>query len=149
MSPDGKTAIATVTSNVYIMSVPMVGGTTPTISVANPATATVPARRISHVGGDFIGWSADGSSLYYSLGHSFFTTRSVVANAAGDDSTRAAPTEPTRVDVKLTVPRDRPAGVVALVGARIITMKDDEVIPNGTIVVRDNRIAGGRPAVDR
>ena len=39
-----------------------------------------------------------------------------------------------------------PEGAVALVGARIVTMRGDEVIENGTIVVRGNRIAAVGPS---
>jgi Tol biopolymer transport system component len=43
-------------------------------------------------------------------------------------------------DVVITAARDVPRGTVVLRGARIITMKGDEVIANGDIVVKDNRI---------
>ncbi len=42
----------------------------------------------------------------------------------------------------MIVPKDRPIGSVVLTGARIITMKGDEIIPQGDIVVTNNRIAG-------
>jgi imidazolonepropionase-like amidohydrolase len=42
--------------------------------------------------------------------------------------------------ITLEFSRAKPSGVVAFTGARIITMNGDEVIGNGTIVVRDNRI---------
>ncbi len=48
--------------------------------------------------------------------------------------------EPEVFKVDLTVPRARPEGVVALVGARIITMKGDEVIEDGTVLVTNDRI---------
>ena len=48
--------------------------------------------------------------------------------------------EPQRVDVTIHVPRDIPRGTVVLRGARIISMKGDEVVENGDIVVKDNRI---------
>ena len=35
---------------------------------------------------------------------------------------------PHRVDVEITVAKDRPAGTVALRGARLITMRGDDVI---------------------
>src|SRR4029450_8878040 len=47
---------------------------------------------------------------------------------------------PTRHDVSITVSRDRPTGVIALRGARIVTMKGNEVIERGDIVVTNNRI---------
>ena len=48
--------------------------------------------------------------------------------------------EPTEVRVPIEVTRDLPVGVAALTGARIITMEGDEVIEDGVIVVRNNRI---------
>jgi imidazolonepropionase-like amidohydrolase/Tol biopolymer transport system component len=145
MSPDGEHAIATVTNNVYYFPVPLAGATTPTISIVNPATATVPVRRLTRVGGDFIGWARDGKSLYYSLGHSFFSYDLAAAEMPAADSGARRAYEPTRVDVNITVPRDRPSGTVALVGARIVSMKGAEVIERGTVVVRDNRIVAVGP----
>jgi hypothetical protein len=40
------------------------------------------------------------------------------------------------VDVGLSVPMDKPTGVIALTHARIITMRGNEVIENGTIIIR-------------
>ena len=69
------------------------------------------------------------------------------ARVAKTDTAKAAKPayEPTRVDVVITVPKDRPRGVVALRGARIVTMRGNEVIENGDIVIRDNRIAAVGP----
>ena len=45
-------------------------------------------------------------------------------------------------DLTVVRPADKPSGIVALTGARIVTMNDTEqVIENGVIVIRDNRIA--------
>jgi imidazolonepropionase-like amidohydrolase len=148
MAPDGKMAIATVADNVYLFPVPPAGGNAPTISIVNPSSATLPVRRLTRVGGDFIGWSSDGKSIYYSLGHSYFTYDVAAAREAADtgSASNVAPYEPSRVDVKITVPVDRPRGTVALVNARVVTMKGDEVIDRGTVLVRDNRIAAVGPA---
>jgi len=48
--------------------------------------------------------------------------------------------EPVRTDITITSAKDRPTGTVVLRGARIITMKGDEVIPRGDVVVTNNRI---------
>jgi Tol biopolymer transport system component len=50
----------------------------------------------------------------------------------------------TRVQLTANVPSGH--GAVALTNARIITMKGDEVIERGTIVIRDNRIVSAGPA---
>ena len=43
------------------------------------------------------------------------------------------------------MPRPAPVGSVALVGARVVTMKGDEVLPNADIVITGNRIAAVGP----
>ncbi|HTE44222.1 MAG TPA: amidohydrolase family protein [Gemmatimonadaceae bacterium] len=48
--------------------------------------------------------------------------------------------EATRHDIAISVAKDKPQGTVALRGARILTMKDAEIIQKGDIVIKDNRI---------
>ena len=69
------------------------------------------------------------------------------AAASPRDSARARVAyEPQRVDVLITVPRDVPRGSVVLRGARLVTMKGDEVIERGDVVVTDNRVVAVGPA---
>jgi Tol biopolymer transport system component/imidazolonepropionase-like amidohydrolase len=49
------------------------------------------------------------------------------------------------IEITLTLPRARPTEVVAYRGARVVTMKGDEVIERGTIVVEGNRIVAVGP----
>ena len=161
LAPNGREALALVQHNVYMVTVPFVGGQTPTISVSG-GTATVPRSRLTRVGGDFIGWTNDGKGVFWSIGASFFqhdvaladslardSVAKVEASAGADSTSRRAQDsarprwvyDPHRVDVVITVPKDRPRGSVVLRGARIVTMKGDEVIERGDVLVRDNRIA--------
>lgn len=48
--------------------------------------------------------------------------------------------EASEVRVAIEAPRDIPNGVVLLSNARVITMRGDEVIPEGDILIRNNRI---------
>ena len=167
ISPDGTRALALVQHNVYLVTVALAGGQTPTISVSDPTTL-VPERRLSRVGGDFIGWQRDGRTAFWSIGASFFRYDLLLADSLVRDSTakaveRAAATpdsaarrtqdaaprviayEPARADVVISAAKDRPRGIVVLRGARIVTMKGSEVIESGDIVVRDNRIAAVGP----
>ena len=165
IAPDGDRAIAEVGNNIYLLAVPMVGGEAPSVSILKPGNAPVPVTRVTRVGGDFPGWYAGGRKFHFSLGHTFFTWDIARADSAIRDSTaradsiRALPKatrdsaradssarkpawEAERLDVVITTQRDRPRGTVLLRGARLITMRGDEVIEGGEILVRDNRIAG-------
>ena len=63
-------------------------------------------------------------------------------SAAPRDTARAKPAyEPARLDVAITVPKDKPRSSIVLRNARVITMKGDEVIERADVLVRDNRIA--------
>ncbi|HVE77707.1 MAG TPA: amidohydrolase family protein, partial [Gemmatimonadaceae bacterium] len=81
-------------------------------------------------------------------GEAVALTRRDSTRVAQSDTGRKAKVayEPARTDILITVPRDRPRGTVVLRGARIVTMKGNEVIEAGDVVVRDNRIAAVGPA---
>ncbi len=178
LSPDGTRAVVRSNRNVYLITVPPVGGEAPTVSVGG--SSVVPTRTLTRIGGDFAGWRADGAVVHYSIGRSYFEVDVAAMDAAVADSTAAARArraeraeggaaadttpadstaapgdttgtrsspayEPRRVDVEITVEKDRPQGTVVLRGARIITMRGDEVITEGDLVVRDNRIAAVGP----
>jgi imidazolonepropionase-like amidohydrolase/Tol biopolymer transport system component len=186
LSPDGKRALVRANRNVFMITVPPTPGVVPTVSAASPSS--VPTWRLTKVGGDFIGWTADSNAAYFSIGRSFFihdiTTQAEVdtanrakadaeaeraaaaapekpaAGAAASDAaarpeeqkTPAAPKiptleyEPHRVDVDIFVEKDKPKGTIALRNARLITMKGDEVIARGDIVITDNRITAIGPS---
>ena len=69
------------------------------------------------------------------------TTRRPGGAVPADSSGRWAPAyDAVRHEVSIALPADRPAGAIALRGARIVTMKSGEVIENGDIVITGNRI---------
>lgn len=176
LSPDGKRALVRANRNVYMIMVPPVAGAAPTVS-AGPSSS-VPTWRLTKVGGDFIGWTADSRSAYFSIGRSFFlhdiavqaevdvanrakaeteAERAAAAAPAGTPPAGTLPPaappkiptleyEPHRVDVEILVDKDKPKGVIALRNARLITMKGDEVIARGDIVITDNRITAIGPS---
>jgi len=181
ISPDGDRAVAEVDNNIYVVTIPMIGGQAPAVSVTNPSQAVVPIRRLTRIGGDFSGWHADGSRVHYSIGRSYFAYDILRADSLVRDSTARADSiaaarrpaggaaaggaadsarvaqadtaaskpayEPARLDVAITVPKDKPRGTsVLLRNARVITMKGDETIERGDVLVRDNRIVAVGPA---
>ena len=159
VSPDGSRVLALVDNKIYVLPLPMTGGPTPTVSVDQATNGAVPFRRLSRIGGDFLGWNNDSKGVYYSLGRAFFQYDLARADSLAADSAAKAPPrpargdsanasgargkpiyEPVRTDITITAAKDRPTGTVVLKGARIITMKGDEVIPRGDVVVTNNRI---------
>ena len=155
MAPHGDLVLASVNSELYTVTLPRVGVDTLTISVANPANAQFPARRLTEMRGEFPAWSSDGRSVHYSLGNAHFIY-DLDAAEAYEDSVEAAPADttdasedegyqPREFRILLEAERDVPEGVAVLRGGRAITMDGDEVIASADIVVRNNRIVGVGP----
>jgi Tol biopolymer transport system component len=182
MAPEGDMAIAQINNEIYAVTVPKIGAEAPKISVSDPASAQFPARKLTKMGGQFASWSDNGKIVYWSIGNAFFTYSLDAAKAKEDevrkkkeaderakaDKAKKAGKEPAtkeeekdkkddtyqpaEIRVKVMVPKDIPDGKVLLQGARIVTMKGDEVIESGDILIEQNRIkkvgAAGSIAVD-
>jgi imidazolonepropionase-like amidohydrolase len=168
MAPIGDQALALVDHELYTVTVPYVGGETPTISVANPENAAFPARKLTDIGGQFPAWGADGGTVHWSIGNAHVVYDLDAAKAFADsveaakkqeqeedkaqtgeqegeqekkDEKKEEPRyEPLEKRIIIQAPRDIPQGTVVLSGARVISMKGDEVIENAELVVRNNRI---------
>jgi Tol biopolymer transport system component len=190
VAPDGEHAIVQAEMKVHLVTIPMVGGETPpSISVASPDEASVPVRRLTSVGGEFVDWAEGGKAITWAMGRTFFRydvatgdtaerklkeeearkkgesakeeglegeneeseqAESADKKAEKEATGRKKPAyEAVETEVVVEAPRAKPTGVVALRGARIITMKGAEVIENGDVVIRDHRIeaVGRRGAV--
>jgi Tol biopolymer transport system component/imidazolonepropionase-like amidohydrolase len=141
-SPDGRWVAFTELFNAYMAPFPMTGQAFD----LNKDTRAVPITRVTRDAGTDLHWSADGQRLHWMIGPEYFTraiTQSFTFVAGGPDSVPAPDTSGVRVN--LMVESDVPAGRLALVGARIVTMRDDEVIEDGTIVIEGNRITAVGP----
>ena len=112
----------------------------PTMSTGKPhvldaAKPAFPTTKLSNVGGTFLYWSADSSSVSWSTGSVLNTVH--VSEAVNIDDN--VPVD--GVDLSMSVTTALPDTTLALVNARIITMNDKrEVIENGIILTRGNRI---------
>jgi Tol biopolymer transport system component len=82
ISPDGRSVLVEAERHLYVVSIPVIGGEAPTISVANPASASVPVRRLTRVGGEFGRWAAKGDRATWAIGHAFFDYDIPAARAA-------------------------------------------------------------------
>ncbi len=146
MAPRGDRALAQVNNDVYVVTVPTIGASVPTVMVTKPDSASMPTRKLTDIGGEFVGWGADGSTVHWSIGNAF--VRYDLNAAAGNDGYT-----PDERRIEVSANRDIPQGNVVLRGARVVTMNGDEVIENADVVVTNNRItqvtagqAGNLPA---
>ena len=169
IAPDSSRVLALVNNYIYLVNLPLTGQQPLTINIADPSAAVFPAKRLTKIGGDFIAWDPDGKSVSWAIGRSFFrydipradslarvkasadSARADSLKALGEkpdsafkarvDSLAKQPAyEPLRMDLAVRVPRDVPRGTVVLTGARVISMKGDEVLDPGEVVITDNRI---------
>jgi Tol biopolymer transport system component len=132
ISPDRTRAFVNLQNKHYLISIPKAGRETVTVSISPTGPSSVPVKKMSGEGGDYLGWSPDGKYVTWSWGAKFYR-QDLTAD------------KPESVDVVIEAPRARPKGSVVLSGARIITMKGDEVIERGDIVITDNRITAVGP----
>ncbi|MEP6764420.1 MAG: hypothetical protein ABJB66_08930 [Gemmatimonadaceae bacterium] len=86
IAPNGERAIARVRNNIYLFTVPMAGTTPPTVAVDPPTASSVPARQITRISGEFLGWAPDSKSFHYSLGRHFFRYDLAKSDSAVGDS---------------------------------------------------------------
>lgn len=169
-SPDGHMVLAHVMNQLYLAVMPEVGGEAPTINVNMPSA---PIKKLTDIGADYFHWADDGKTVTWAIGSSFLREKTdaisleMPARAAGagrgegaaegEAETPAAPAPSSPAQAKLRessaqeysavveVPRSTPTGTIILRGARVITMKGDEVINDADIVINGNRIASVGP----
>ncbi len=102
---------------------------------ADPVEITLDgARPLGHLGGYELTWAPDSSAVLWALGPTLY--RSAVGGTSPE----------VYAEVALTARADVPDGALAFVNGRIITMRGDEVIEGGTVIVRGNRIQAVGPA---
>jgi imidazolonepropionase-like amidohydrolase/Tol biopolymer transport system component len=134
-SPDGKWLAFTELFNCYIT--PMVySGSPQDLSASNKA---IPLSRLTKDAGTCLQWSRNSEKLMWTLGPKYYTRDLHTAfSFVEDDDDKTIDTAGTDLGLKLKA--DVPTGKIAFKNVRIITMKGDEVIEGGTIVVDQNRI---------
>jgi Tol biopolymer transport system component/imidazolonepropionase-like amidohydrolase len=168
VSPDGRWVAFNELHNAYVTALPELGGQTVEVSLDG---AALPLGQLTNEGGEWVGWADGGRTVTWVFGPTYHrlpleqaiavpepadakSPGGAGAEKAKEAKPAAARTEKDKkkdlpksqaVEITLTLPRARPTGVVAYRGARLITMKGDEVIEGGTIVAQDERIAAVGP----
>lgn len=136
-SPNGKWIAFTELFNCYIT--PMIyTGSPQDLSASNKA---LPLSKLTRDAGTYIHWSKDSQKLMWTLGAKYFVRDIRSAFPFVDGATdKTPPIDTAGTDIDLKLKTDVPTGVIAFKNARIITMKGDEVIENGTMIISRNKI---------
>ncbi len=166
-SPDGRWVVFTSRDNVYVTALPGVQMKEP--PEVGLKEGSVPVWRLSGEAGGYVGWADGGKTITWGLGNVFH--RLAVADAirfveeekkkadakkkgAGETGNKDATAEKKEegsdslrvpksqeIALHLSAPRPVPEGSYLLRGARLVTMKGDEVLQSADVLVTGNRIA--------
>lgn len=167
-SPDEQWVAFTSRDNVYVAALPnLVMKDPPEVGLKE---ASVPVWRLSENAGGYVDWADDGKTITWSLGGSFHRLPLQAAIAfveeerrkeeekkkkSGedkkekddandndkDDEPKLKVPKSEAIAITLTQPRSVPGGSFVIRNARVITMKGNEVLERGDVVVTGNRIA--------
>ncbi|MEO8796050.1 MAG: amidohydrolase family protein, partial [Daejeonella sp.] len=136
-SPDGKWLAFTELFNVYITPMTKIGNAQDLSST----NKSLPLTKLSRDAGNYLHWSADGQRINWTLGPQYFSREIKNAFTFVDGAPDKLPAiDSVGLNIGLKLKSDIPEGKIAITGARIISMKGDEVIENGTIVIDKNKI---------
>jgi len=143
-SPDNQWVAFHELYKVYIAPMPQTGSDLN----LSAETEAIPVTHVARDAGYNLHWSADGEKLHWTLGEEYFTVGlSEAFEFLNGDRTDELPLgENDGIRIGLEVESDKPSGKVAFTNAHIITMRGDEVIENGTIIIDENRIVSLGPS---
>lgn len=155
MAPEGDQALVGVVNDLFVVTVPQVSDEAPSISVANPDRAAFPAKQLTDIGGQFPAWAWDASQIHWAIGnahvvYNFQDAKDFAAvKAAAKDEEKAEGEEkkdepkdyePVESRIEIKAKRDTPKGTILLKNARLLTMKNNEVLENTDILIENSRI---------
>jgi imidazolonepropionase-like amidohydrolase/Tol biopolymer transport system component len=138
ISPDNKWLAFAELHQLYLMPFAETGKTFELSS----GTKSYPVKKISEDAGISLQWTKDSKRVNWTLGNQYYGVDLkkvfTFVEGAADSITKI---ERDQMTIDLNLASDKVKGIVAFVGATIITMNGQEVIENGVIIVENNRIS--------
>lgn len=110
-----------------------------------PSMTSLPVTQLSARAGEYLSWSADNSRVGWFHGPHYYERglKEAFAFVKGSPETLPEPEE-KGIDLSFEAEADKPSGYKALVGGTVVTMRDadntQEIIENGVVLIKDNRI---------
>jgi imidazolonepropionase-like amidohydrolase/Tol biopolymer transport system component len=142
VSPDGRWLAWTEGFQALVAPFPPTGRTLE----LGPKSEALPVARVSRDAGEDVQWSGDSQRLHWSLGPELFTRELKEAFAFVAGAPAKLPDPPASgLAIGFKAPLGAPTTRRALVGARVITMRGDEVLEDATIVIDGDRITAIGP----
>ena len=140
-SPDGRWLAFTLREEVYVAALPPSLETVTLSEKSGPG----PFQRVTRDGGQDLKWANSGASLSWVFANVF--SHLEIDDVFGPDAPEEGLDQLAEaVPIRLVVPLPKPQGSLALTGARVVTMRGDEVLEDATIVVTANRIRAIGPS---
>ena len=168
-SPDGQWVVFTSRDNVYVTALPEVQTKEP--PEVDLKEGALPVWRLSDEAGGYVGWADGGKTITWALANTFHRLPVSAAIEFVEEQKRKAETakqqegkpkksgsgsekeEPElrvpkseAIALRLTAPRAVPQGSLLLTGARVLTMKGDEILDKTDVLITGNRITKVAPS---
>jgi Tol biopolymer transport system component/imidazolonepropionase-like amidohydrolase len=158
VSPDGRHVAFSELHNAYVTALPPLAAEPVDVAVED---GPLPVGQLTDEGGEWMGWAQGGRAVTWIFGSTYRrlsldqalpeprpSPSPSPAARAGKPAASAKDDKPPKkelpraeaMEIVLEVPREKPTELVAYRGARIVTMKGDEVVEGGTLLVGGNRI---------
>jgi imidazolonepropionase-like amidohydrolase/Tol biopolymer transport system component len=169
MAREGDQALAAIGMDLFVVTVPQVSEKAPSISVADATKSAFPSRQLTDIGGQFPAWGWDNNVVHWAVGNAHvayslsdakaFEAQKAAEAKAKKESDKDVDTEkegeekkenetspkeyePNERRIEVKAARDIPQGAVLLKNARLLTMKNNEVLEGTDILIENNRIKG-------
>jgi imidazolonepropionase-like amidohydrolase/Tol biopolymer transport system component len=136
VSPSGEHLAFRENYNVFVA--PFFAGAK-TLDVGAKGTQ-LPITKVSGDGGQYFHWTNGGRGIAWSLGPNLYSADTGTAIALAPGTAYAAPK--SGVSLAISAAADKPEGMVALTGAKVISMADEAggIIEDAVVLIEDNRI---------
>ena len=136
-SPDDQWVAFSNLYQVYIAPLPATGK----MVELDGNSKSIPVAQFTKDAGVNLHWASDSKGLHWTLGDRYFSNALDQRFLFVEGSPKEAPPiDSLGIAIDLDIESDTPKGLIALKGARIITMNGDQIIEDGTLIIQENTI---------